>query len=302
MIFLDLFHGRKNPSQDMDDMGEPGPVFVSEHCFHTTYGSDIKFEQPSVASKKFHANQPAIHRMDCLLYVVGDCVYYNGMYYGDWSVFHSKAIDSKEDLKRVMARLVPFDDALAEPPVPAPAKPNGPAWYGQSIADLTKQLVQEIGLLWPTSLDPGTDNHGTLTVNERYKHGHTILSLRRHEGVCVADCAVGNRQNIVTIPLTQLPIEVMVELFDNLQAWRKHNRAIDYQFKPVFSERDKVEDIVKGANTVAGIAAELVVAQIHHLQSIRKDSALGTAIAIDPKITDLLLKLEVIKNAGKGGA
>lgn len=69
MAYLKLFHGRKEPKQDMEDWGEQGPVFGPFPFFHTTYGSEIKFGE------------------GLYLKIVGDCVYYDGWYYGDWSVF-----------------------------------------------------------------------------------------------------------------------------------------------------------------------------------------------------------------------
>ena len=70
MPYLKLFHGRERPDEPLDDWGEPGPIFGPYPFFHTTYQSDIKFDDDRG-----------------VLRIVGDLVYYDGMFYGDWSVF-----------------------------------------------------------------------------------------------------------------------------------------------------------------------------------------------------------------------
>lgn len=67
-VYIHLFHGRKNITEQMEDWGESGPIFGPFDYIHTTYGSDIKLGELGVLS------------------VVDDVVFYNGMLYGDWSV------------------------------------------------------------------------------------------------------------------------------------------------------------------------------------------------------------------------
>ncbi len=69
-VYLHLFHGRTDLAQNMDDWGTDGPVFGPFDGIHTTYATDIKLvtDGDSVGD----------------LTVVGGCVYYNGVYYGDW--------------------------------------------------------------------------------------------------------------------------------------------------------------------------------------------------------------------------
>lgn len=84
MVYIHLFHGRKDPKQDMDGWGTDGPTFGPVNFVHTTYGSDIKLgipdEDDSVELK-----------------VIGDVVYYDGVYYGDWSVFGQDIFDSESE-------------------------------------------------------------------------------------------------------------------------------------------------------------------------------------------------------------
>ncbi len=71
MAYLKLFHGRASPDEEIDDWGVDGPIFGPFPFFHTTYGTDIKFNEDEGA----------------LLTIVDGFVHYNGMYYGCWSVF-----------------------------------------------------------------------------------------------------------------------------------------------------------------------------------------------------------------------
>lgn len=74
MIYLELFHGRKDPSQGMDDWGEQGPIFGPFDYVHTIYAQRI------VAG-------PFGDDATLELFVVDGLVYYDGMYYGDWSIY-----------------------------------------------------------------------------------------------------------------------------------------------------------------------------------------------------------------------
>jgi len=81
-IYLHFFHGRKNPQQEMQDRGEPGPIFGPYEYAHTTYASDIKL---GPTEKDSHD-----------LTIKNGLVYYDGMFYGDWSI-HSKDQLSEEE-------------------------------------------------------------------------------------------------------------------------------------------------------------------------------------------------------------
>ncbi len=82
MLYIRLFHGRTDPGQQMDDWGTDGPIFGPYNFVHTTYRSLINLGKPDT---------------DCdMLYVhESDMVYYDGVYYGDWSVFDCEAVSDK---------------------------------------------------------------------------------------------------------------------------------------------------------------------------------------------------------------
>jgi hypothetical protein len=86
MPYLMLWHGRVNPDEELSTWGENGPVFGPFPFFQMTYGIEIKFAKEDG------------HRLS----VVHGLVYYDGMYYGDWSFF--------DELDRGhRSRLIPFD-------------------------------------------------------------------------------------------------------------------------------------------------------------------------------------------------
>ena len=99
-VYIKLFHGRKSPEEELDDWGEAGPVFGPFPFVHTTYGDHLKFDDSSMGE----------------LRVVDDCLYYDGMYYGDWSVFSPQIFRTSEELQKMWQE---FDPAKA---IPAPRR------------------------------------------------------------------------------------------------------------------------------------------------------------------------------------
>jgi len=95
-VGLELFHGRKDPAEEMNDWGSRGPVFLVGYV-HTTYKTDIKLGIPEPAG-------------DGDLEIVDDLVFYDGIFYGDWSVFPASLIEREPELK---ARVVPFEPEKA---------------------------------------------------------------------------------------------------------------------------------------------------------------------------------------------
>lgn len=67
MPYLRLWHGRRSLDTDLEGWGEDGPTFGPFPFFHMTYCSEIKFGD------------------DLCLEVVDGLVFYDGLYYGDWS-------------------------------------------------------------------------------------------------------------------------------------------------------------------------------------------------------------------------
>ena len=89
MPYLKLWHGHRHPNEQLDGWGEDGPTFGPFPFFHMTYGCDIKFGDDGYC-----------------LNLVQEFVYYDGMYYGDWSF-----CDQLDEGMR--SGLVSFDPAKA---------------------------------------------------------------------------------------------------------------------------------------------------------------------------------------------
>lgn len=71
-VYIRLFHGRKTPDEQLDDWGTDGPVFEADFV-HTTYAVHIKMGYQRDIFQE--------------LFIMEDMIYYDGIYYGDWSVF-----------------------------------------------------------------------------------------------------------------------------------------------------------------------------------------------------------------------
>ena len=81
-VYLELFHGRKSVRDQLEDWGSQGPILGPLAFVHTTYAADIKLETTD--------------GRDGVLYLIGDeqpdLLYYDGILYGDWSVFGAELL------------------------------------------------------------------------------------------------------------------------------------------------------------------------------------------------------------------
>lgn len=98
-VALELFHGRRHPGDELEDWGFQGPVLLADYV-HATYGGDLKLGLPEPQG-------------DGELHFVDDLVYYDGGFYGDWSVFPEALLQSDPQLA---ARLVPYEATKARHP------------------------------------------------------------------------------------------------------------------------------------------------------------------------------------------
>lgn len=83
-LYLFLFNGRKTPDEQLDDWGEQGSLLGPFKYVHTTYATDIKVESL--------AGRPQV------LTIIGDCLQWNGWYYGDWSVINEDVVNNDPEL------------------------------------------------------------------------------------------------------------------------------------------------------------------------------------------------------------
>ncbi len=83
-LYLGLFHGRRSPLEQMDDWGFDGPTIGPLKWCHTTYAFNIKIQfENSVDALNYFGVQQEQFFLD----MNGDLVVFEGMYYGDWTVY-----------------------------------------------------------------------------------------------------------------------------------------------------------------------------------------------------------------------
>lgn len=84
-LYIGLFHGFRNEKEreKADDWGANGPMIGPLRYVHTTYGHDIKLQfRDEKDSKKY-----ALKDQDHIWVNKNDCVFFDNMEYGDWTVF-----------------------------------------------------------------------------------------------------------------------------------------------------------------------------------------------------------------------
>jgi hypothetical protein len=91
-MFLELFHGRTDPDQQMDDWGSSGPIFEIDSV-QFTYGWHIKLYTEHNES------------MEELVVNNKELVHYDGVFYGDLCIFTGELAEDQR------ARLQKFDKA-----------------------------------------------------------------------------------------------------------------------------------------------------------------------------------------------
>lgn len=74
-IYLKLFHGRKDPSDNLEDWGENGPLIGPFSWFHGTYLTTFTFGDKDEGEQWYLQDS-----------IVGDLIYYDGMFYGDFTI------------------------------------------------------------------------------------------------------------------------------------------------------------------------------------------------------------------------
>jgi hypothetical protein len=89
-VYLHLYHGRKDPNQDLDDWGEEGPCIGPLDSWHATYMLNIRAYSGSV---------------ELFFPTHDDMIAFGGMYYGEVSL-HSEPVEGADLLTLAEARAV----------------------------------------------------------------------------------------------------------------------------------------------------------------------------------------------------
>jgi hypothetical protein len=102
LVYLKLFSGRRSIDEQMRTFGTPGPVLGPFPFMQTAYGDRMKFDRSVVVE------------------LVQGLIYYDGTFYGGWSVIDGDTVCRSEDLQQ---RLETFEPSKAVQP-----------WQGQLAA------------------------------------------------------------------------------------------------------------------------------------------------------------------------
>lgn len=98
-VYIELFHGRTSPLENLNDWGTQGPIFGPFDWISMTYASEIRCGTLDT---------------EATLKILGDLVYYDGCYYGDFSIVGEpshKVLDAG-----LLTHLQDWDESKAEPP------------------------------------------------------------------------------------------------------------------------------------------------------------------------------------------
>jgi hypothetical protein len=163
--YLQLFHGRPDPREQLNDWGSEGPVIGPLEYVHTTYATDVKFGF-------FDKSQS-----DGWLTIVNGLIYYDGVYYGDWSSFTNLP-------KELTSRVIEFDQLKAAlPPAPVTAPPG----ETQNLADLLTALNGFAFLALHNAKDPADLQRYLEQIlaasNRAVVLYHQFYVLRLHGGI-----------------------------------------------------------------------------------------------------------------------
>jgi hypothetical protein len=88
-LYIGLFHGFKNEEarEAKGDWGEQGALIGPLKYYHTTYASTFRIE---FMEGTHHEKYGYCGGVDIEIVVEGGCVQFDGMQYGDWTVFYIK--------------------------------------------------------------------------------------------------------------------------------------------------------------------------------------------------------------------
>lgn len=82
-LYLNLFHGRKTPDEQLDDWGSNGPI-IGPCDINCTYGTLRLFNPPDLNLDRLQ--KEATFHANCEIHMDGGCFLFDGIWYGDWSV------------------------------------------------------------------------------------------------------------------------------------------------------------------------------------------------------------------------
>ena len=96
-IYIEFFHGRTFPDEELDDWGFNGPIIGPFPFFHMTYLTHVKLGDGPEDSIEF----------------VKDLIKFKGSYYGDISITDESRVDKKRlEKSKEILKTLPKDTTL----------------------------------------------------------------------------------------------------------------------------------------------------------------------------------------------
>jgi len=92
-IYIQLLHGRKDPDEDMNEYGFDGPCIGPFDWMHVIYNIDFQLTREGPPYVEWWVS------------FVGDLLYYDGAYYGDWEIVDESSMRNKT--------ITPYDESKA---------------------------------------------------------------------------------------------------------------------------------------------------------------------------------------------
>lgn len=105
-MFLELFHGRRDPAADLEDWGDQGPIFECVQV-HVTYLNTVRLVDVKGPEGVIFTEQ--------WLEAYEDMIYYDDVFYGDFNIL-SAVSDPQHSFDAERTRVVPIKPILAKLP------------------------------------------------------------------------------------------------------------------------------------------------------------------------------------------
>lgn len=160
LLAIHLFHGRKTPYENLDDWGFQGPVIGPFHWCHTTYDCDTRLGREGMEHDEEGLWE--LRKSIC-----GDVLYYDGNYYGDWSVAPFALFEADG-----CSKMEPFDAEKAKLPENIPEDPDPDVIAVDNRLATLKRIAEVRLRALERLLEPFRPADNLYTIQ------HTILDIR----------------------------------------------------------------------------------------------------------------------------
>lgn len=199
-LYLHLFHGRRQSDEQLEDWGFAGPTFGPLASANSTYGDPPRLQFTDASEGYFTYHE--------------DLIYYDGAYYGDWSLFDSADWQTTQPFCQREAIL----PGLPCPPDPVPPDPVPPEHEGGTVRArvLKASLCDSVDAALIDCLDRLRSQQSLGQENDDLiQHGLTALAMK-HGPFDPTACWDSVIQCVLRCEATPFPVVSLAEVI-------KHN-------------------------------------------------------------------------------